>query len=461
MRAAAALPATPLATAATPSVRRTRWDALTIVLACVILQYVWRIQEVLPALALIQFTSLISGLAILLFLVDRKRLHRLSLLRHPIFRAVLVIFVLSVLSVPMSVHARVSYDFVTGNFVKTVLLVGIMVASLRDRADIDRMLRIWVLGSVVYVALSMVMAVPGSGRLGGGGGNFDPNDLGLFTVCTLPLCAYLVRRGGRRTDALLGLITAILLVMAVVKTGSRGGFLALLCTIAYGVVAVNAVPAGKRIIVTIVAGAALLIVAGESYWSRMSTILEPDRDYNWAGQAESGRIEIWKRGIQYMLKRPVLGVGANAFSIAEGTMAEQAAARRAMGMGFKWSAAHNSYIEIGAELGVLGLAAFLFMMVAAFREARRIGRSAFARADRLLGHALAALILGFGIGGAFVSQAYATFLYFALGILIALSKILAQSGDHPVAAVSPSIAVAASPIRTGRRQAPLRRGGLR
>lgn len=461
MRGAAALPATPLATAATPSVRRSRWDALTIVLACVILQYVWRIQEVLPALALVQFTSLISGLAILLFLVDRKRMRRLSLLRHPIYRAVLLIFALSVLSVPLSVHARVSYDFVTGNFVKTVLLVGILVASIRDRADIDRMLRIWVIGSAGYVALSMLMATPGSGRLGGGGGNFDPNDLGLFTVCTLPICAYLVRRGGRRSDALLGFTAAILLLMAVVKTGSRGGFLALLCTIAYGVVAVNAVPAAKRIVVTVVATAALLLVAGDSYWNRMSTILQPDRDYNWAGQAESGRVEIWKRGIQYMLKRPVYGVGANAFSIAEGTMAEQAAARRAMGMGFKWSAAHNSYIEVGAELGVIGLGAFLFMLFAAFREARRIGRAAIARSDRLLGHALAALIMGFAIGGAFVSQAYATFLYFSVGILIALSKIIERAEDQQVVATPSAIEATRSGGRTRRRYVPLTRGGLR
>jgi len=429
------------------------------VLAAVILQYVWRIQEVLPALALIQFTSLISALAILLFVIDRKRLRRLSLLRHPIYRAVLIIFVLSVLSVPMSVHARVSYDFVTGNFVKTVLLVGILVASLRDRADIDRVLRIWVLGSAGYVGISMLMATAESGRLGGGGGNFDPNDLGLFTVCTLPICAYLVRRGGRRGDALLGFGAAILLLMAVVKTGSRGGFLALLCTVAYGIVAVNAVPAVKRIVVGTVACAALLIVAGETYWSRMSTILQPDRDYNWSGQAESGRVEIWKRGIQYMLRRPVTGVGANAFSIAEGTMAEQAAARRAMGMGFKWSAAHNSYIEVGAELGVIGLGAFLFMMVAAFREARRLGRRALTQSDRLLGHALAALILGFAIGGAFVSQAYATFLYFALGILIAFSQISRQAAPHAVAA--PSIDASRNTGRAGRRYAPLRRGGLR
>src|SRR6185503_4179614 len=169
-RAAVALPTSPLASTAAPSAKRSRWDALTIVLAAVILQYVWRIQEVLPALALIQFTSLISALAILLFVIDRKRLRRLSLLRHPIYRAVLIIFVLSVLSVPMSVHARVSYDFVTGNFVKTVLLVGILVASLRDRADIDRVLRIWVLGSAVYVGINMLTATPESGRLGGGGG---------------------------------------------------------------------------------------------------------------------------------------------------------------------------------------------------------------------------------------------------------------------------------------------------
>ena len=454
------------------STTRSRWDALTLVLACVIMQYVWRVQEVLPVLALVQFTSLISGAAILLFLLDGSRLRRLSDLRHRLYRPMLFILVLAVLSVPMSVHARVSYEFVTGNFVKTVLLVGILVASVRDRTDVERLVRVWVIGGATYVLASILMAKPGSGRLGGGGGNFDPNDLGLFTVCTLPLCAYLMRRGARRLDVALGLGAGFVLLIAVVQSGSRGGFLALLSAIVYGMVAVSSVRRSKRFLVAVVAGTLLLAAAGDAYWQRMSTILDPEQDYNWSGQAESGRMEIWKRGIQYMVKRPILGVGANAFSIAEGTMAEQAAIRRAMGMGFKWSAAHNSYIQIGAELGVFGLIAFLSMMAMAFREARRLGRTAPASTDRTLGHAFSALIVSYAVGGAFISQAYATFLYFGLGVLIALSRVIdREAADDGTPSVVPSALLAgrAAPaaqtlaVHAGASPHPrarLRRGGL-
>jgi len=369
----------------------------------------------------------------------------------------LAIFALAVLSVITSVHTGASVRFLTGNFVKTVILAGILAASVRDRRDIDRLLRIFVLGGAAYVAAALAYGSPEAGRLSGRG-SYDPNDVGLYTVCTLPLCVYLMRRGSPWLDRLIGLGSAALLLFGTVQTGSRGGFLGLIAVACFGLLGLSAVRVSKRLTVTIVGLALMLIVGGDAYWARIQTILNPQKDYNWSGQAESGRIEVWKRGVGYMLRRPILGVGVDQFQVAEGTMAPQAARQR-IGIGFKWSTAHNSYIQIGAELGVIGLGLFIGMLALAFREARRIGQSATARDDRLLGQCFAALVVGFAVGGTFLSQAYGTYLYFALALLIGLSRVAPRGRLVPATSwgAYPGPVV---PTRALRGRPPTRRGGL-
>ena len=448
MRGAASSLAAPAALAAAPTVASvSRWDLVTVMFAAVLMQYVWRIQEVLPVLAVVQFTSLISLGAIAAFALDSRRMRQTARLHHAIYRPIVVILLLAVVSVLTSVHQRVSFDFVTKNFVKTVVLVGVLAMSIRDTADVTRLLRVWLVSGMGYVLASALLADPESGRLGGARGNYDPNDLGLYAVSTMPLCVYFMRRHAARFDQLLGGAALLALLWGLTKTGSRGGFVALLAIACYGLIGLRAVRRSGRTILVLVAVAALLARAGDSYWERMQTLLAPDQDYNWSGQAQSGRIEIWKRGLGYMVQRPVLGVGANAFAIAEGTLTEEAATSRALGVGFKWSAAHNAYVQVGAELGIPGLAAFLTLLVVSLREARRISREAAGTDDRLLAHAFVAAVIGFAIGGAFISQAYATFLYFLLALLIGFSHVVNRTTTTVPSVISPQAATR----RAGRR----------
>jgi O-antigen ligase len=427
-------------------------------LAGVVLQYVWRIQEVFQQLALVQFTTVVSAAAIALFLADSNPTRRLSHLRHRLFTPMVVILGLAVLSVPFSIRVGESYHFVSGNFIKTVILAGIIVASIRDRRDVERLVRLLVLGGAGYVAAAIFFAIPGSGRLGGKG-SYDPNDLGLMTVSTIPLCLYLMRRGASVSDRVVGFCAAALLMAGTVLSGSRGGFLALVAVVLYGLFALDVVPFVRRFSVMAVAVVVVSVVAGESYWDRIGTLLSPHEDYNWAGQAESGRIEIWKRGLGYMARRPLLGVGVDQFYVAEGTMAPQALARAGMGVGFKWSAAHNSYVQIGAELGVFGLAAFITMLTIAYRVARDVGRTAATSGDRLLGQAFGALVIGFSVGCVFLSQAYATFLYFAVAVLIGFARVVQREHERGQHAFAPQPVSRSAASRSARlHAAPISRG---
>jgi O-antigen ligase len=140
-------------------------------------------------------------------------------------------------------------------------------------------------------------------------------------------------------------------------------------------------------------------------------------------------MDIWKRGLGYMVTHPLLGVGASAFSSAEGTLAPQAA-RQQRGIGFKWSEAHNSFIEIGAELGVLGLVLFVSLLAAGFRTLAPIRRGPQGP-PAFLAQALTASLLSYAVSGFFLSAAYWAYLYALLGMIVGLAKVVAPAAARP------------------------------
>lgn len=133
-------------------------------------------------------------------------------------------------------------------------------------------------------------------------------------------------------------------------------------------------------------------------------------------------MDIWKRGVGYMLSHPALGVGADAFAVAEGRLSAEARQRHRYGRGFQWSTAHNSFIQIGAELGVLGLVLFVALLAAAFRLLSRLRRWAGGE-SAVLAQVLAGSLVAFVVTATFLSQAYSAYLYTLLGMIVGLARI--------------------------------------
>jgi O-antigen ligase len=278
-----------------------------------------------------------------------------------------------------------------------------------------------VAGATLYCAIVITRIHPGAdGRLPSAI-YYDANDLAMVLVCTLPFVVYLLRPGTARLLQLLALPAFALIALTIVRTGSRGGFIALVVVLGYLLIAFGAIPKTRRAGALVAMVVLLASFGGSQYWDRMATLLKPSEDYNWSGNGGTGRVEIWKRGIGYMMDRPVLGVGASAFYVAEGTISDLAKLQ-ARGHGLKWSAPHNSFVQIGAELGVFGLVAFVGLLWSAHAEARRRAPGADAR-SRAVGQVLSASVLGFTVAGFFLSQAYSAYLYSLLALVIASARL--------------------------------------
>ena len=124
---------------------------------------------------------------------------------------------------------------------------------------------------------------------------------------------------------------------------------------------VHTIPLWKRLSVILVTTGTLFVIAPAGYWTQMETILNPEKDYNWVDP--SGRRETWKRGIGYMVQRPLTGVGVGNFARAEGTISQRAQEHRPWMPGIRWQVAHNSFVEAGAEMGFPGLILFSWLVV--------------------------------------------------------------------------------------------------
>ena len=99
----------------------------------------------------------------------------------------------------------------------------------------------------------------------------------------------------------------------------------------------------------------------------------------------------------------------------------------------------GAFVEVGAELGVIGLAAFLAALLHAWRFVRRIGRPDQAtRAGPFgpLGHAIGGTLVAYMVAGFFLSAGYSAFLYTVFAMVIGMMKLTAENDALVPAAVA-------------------------
>jgi O-antigen ligase len=106
--------------------------------------------------------------------------------------------------------------------------------------------------------------------------------------------------------------------------------------------------------------------------------------------------------------------------------------------------AHNSYIEVAAELGIAGFVAYLVLIFAPLRSLRRIERDTYARrahwsdAERetyYVSVGLQAVIISYAVCSFFQSAEYSWYLYYLVAYTASLRRI---HRDEAASSASPS-----------------------
>jgi O-antigen ligase len=186
----------------------------------------------------------------------------------------------------------------------------------------------------------------------------DPNSLGTSLVCGLPFAALLLFYGNMKLR-ILALATIGMSLFTLVLTGSRTSF--------FGFVALLIVFAVTRRNKIFILPVAILVVAGiffiapQQYQQRYLSVEQRNQD-----ESYTNRVLAWKAGLAMMEHNPLTGIGMHNFADANGAKYWPAPGRK------HWLQPHSLYIQVGAELGIVGIAAFFWFLWSLYNLNRSI-----------------------------------------------------------------------------------------
>ena len=142
------------------------------------------------------------------------------------------------------------------------------------------------------------------------------------------------------------------------------------------------------------------------------------------GGTVSERSQLWAEAIQMVKARPLLGLGAN-------TYAKNEPAYKSAPSDYQY--AHNGYLQIAAEIGLLGLASFLAVMIYFLVVSFKVflGRRSLEPALQCAGISLSFAVLGFLIHSAFDTDLQSILLVNLLWMIVGFSWAVRKLAAKP------------------------------
>ena len=298
------------------------------------------------------------------------------------------------------------------------------------------------------LALADLQAIAGEQRgyrVGGPIG--DPNYFAQVLLVLVPLGIDRARNAARPAARAFAAASAVTATVAVVLTFSRGA--ALVGAVLAVLLIAHHRPGRRFLALAAIAGLALLPLLPQGYTDRLKTLGGPPAYAESSGAAQSveGRQRSVQAGLRMFATQPLVGVGLGNYTAEEPDFTSSATLYSSREGG----AAHNLYVEVAAETGLVGLGAFVALLWGAFRSLRDARVAARGRGAYALGESVWALRAGFVayLGSAvFIHAAYPRYLWLLLGLSLAAANLAASPAagpaPHPAPEPSPSAAAGAS-----------------
>jgi O-antigen ligase len=319
--------------------------------------------------------------------------------------------------------------------VLVALLVPIVYTGVTSARDVKAVTGAFVVGSTIAAVYGLVATPTISGAQGAvdatqqlnrvAGTVGDPNVLASILLVGAVLAIALAvtqRRSPALRIALVG--CAALCLAGVVLTFSRGGLIAL------GTALIVAPLLARNKAATI--GAALLVVA--CILAYIVALAPADaRERLVANDGGSGRTDIWKIGWRMVEDKPLAGIGVGNFqSSSIHYQIRPGVATERTDLADNPSVAHNSYLELLAEGGVVGLGLFLGIVIAALVAATKATRT-FLRDRRsdlaIISGAVVVSLVSILTSDFFISEQFSKQLWLLIALCPALHAIAMKGSE--------------------------------
>ena len=299
---------------------------------------------------------------------------------------------------------------------KTFLMMFLTMAVVKNEKEIKNLALVLALSLGFYGVKGGIFTIMSGGvnRVHGPTGTYiaDNNDLALALLISIPILWFVRLYAPAKWLRITLTFILLLTVIAVIGTYSRGALLAgLVMLLLLWVKSSHKLQVGLLAIITIPIG---LLFMPEKWMDRMSTISEYDSD-----ASALGRINAWEFAINLALDR-FIGGGFNVFTP---NMFHVYAPDP-----LDFHVAHSIYFRVLGEHGFVGLGLFLLLIILTWKSANKVIKLCKNKLELKWASDLAAMtqvsIIGYAVGGAFLSLSYYDLFYYIVALIFLLEKII-------------------------------------
>ncbi|MDI6745950.1 MAG: putative O-glycosylation ligase, exosortase A system-associated [Rhodocyclaceae bacterium] len=365
------------------------------------------------------FAMIVALCTFIAMLIHVKKLNSFPVDRVAI---ILVLFVLWLGVSPLfSYHPDKEWDLWLRAFkIQFMVLVSLLLVT--DRRQLHWLT--WVLAlSVGFFGIKgglFTVLSAGAHRVWGPAQSFitDNNTLALALIMTVPLFRYLQLHSDNRWVRRGCVAALVLCVIAAIGSQSRGAFLALAAMSLF--LFIKSRKKGLIGVLVLLALPVAWFLMPESWTERMASIRNYDED-----ASAMGRINAWWVAWNLAVDRFPIGGG---FVLDSADVFLRYAPDPS-----NIKVAHSIYFQILGEHGFMGLALFLLVFWLAWLNGGWIMRTTKGKPGLLWAHDLAAMcqvsLIGYAVGGAFLSLTYFDLPYYIVVILIVLRRLVREEQE--------------------------------
>jgi probable O-glycosylation ligase (exosortase A-associated) len=332
--------------------------------------HIGRPQDIFAFLVPLHIGDIVAGLTIISYYLTGQ--HRPQIRFYPEVRLFVLFVGFAAMCIPFGYYPRKGLEFIFSFGIKMGIYLWLIAKLITTEERIKGILKT-LMFSGFGMATSAILRAGMGGRIGAAAGAYDPNDLALILVTTLPIA---IMQGLSSTSLrwkIICFVGCAFNLIGIIATQSRGGFLGLIALGAFMLfVKLPGISKNKFILVLTILGIIFGTYLGTEYKERLRTIFEESSSDLSAG---SGRIAVWRQCLKIARDHPILGVGPNAFDAAYGHYLENDKFKGELSreaLGGAWHTAHNSFLLVLTEMGLPGLLIFLAINMRSFRNFQRI-----------------------------------------------------------------------------------------
>ncbi len=382
------------------------------------------IYSYLPILGKIKAVLLAGIIMLIGYIITSNDYVNNNSYKNPLFLSLTGFVFVVILSVLVSFDRGKTLDLIIAN-TKYFIVIAIMVKIIDNTKRLDLLLGViaacgfgMAFNSVLNFVIGQTSSHSGytSSRAIAIGIFGDPNDLALLLNTTLPFLLYFWIKAQKKTLPLIGILTVI---MAIILTFSRGGFLGL-CAVGLGFSIFYANKQKKYLVSLLIMILLFWLLAPPEYSERISSI------FGWKVDRQTGetgtRMDAWRLvAIETITKYPVLGVGAGSSIYIAGFSKKN-----------DWHLIHNAFVQVFSELGLVGLFFYLRLFLLPYKQFRAAVRLNYHDYEKHILRFTMIIIsfLSYGVTVIFLPQAYSPILFTLVGLAIVQSQLISLNNKR-------------------------------